>query len=242
MREHDDFYVGYLPTPPRLRRFVWGCVIGILMAAACVAAIGASRQRDPGPGTWNLDQSDAVVGTFIAKPYPTVQTSTSSLLLVGDGKRAAAVDANLDGRAVRVRGHRIQRRDLELIELEAIEPADTGAVETARFSTPTPVTLRGEMVDPKCFAGAMKPGDGKPHKACATLCIRGGIPPAFITRNADGQVVTYLLVDTEGRALTGNALERIIPYVADPVVVGGVSRERGGQKFLTIDPDRVKRL
>jgi len=76
----------------------------------------------------------------------------------------------------------------------------------------------------------------------AWLCIRGGIPPAFITRNADGQVVTYLLVDGEGRALTGEALERIIPYVADPVEVGGVSRERGGQKFLTIDADRVKRL
>jgi len=28
-------------------------------------------------------------------------------------------------------------------------------------------TLRGEVIDPKCYIGAMKPGGGKTHKACA---------------------------------------------------------------------------
>ena len=30
------------------------------------------------------------------------------------------------------------------------------------------------------FDGAMKPGDGKTHKGCAALCLRGGIPPALM--------------------------------------------------------------
>ena len=58
----EEFYVGYLPTPPRVRRFLWACVIGILLAAAGVATVGAARQRDPGIGTWNLDQSGTIDG------------------------------------------------------------------------------------------------------------------------------------------------------------------------------------
>ena len=38
------------------------------------------------------------------------------------------------------------------------------------------VTLKGEIIDPKCYLGAMKPGGGKTHKACAMRCIAGGIP------------------------------------------------------------------
>ena len=47
-------------------------------------------------------------------------------------------------------------------------------------------TLRGEIVDSKCYLGAMKPGDQKTHKACATLCIRGGIPPVLVERLPGG--------------------------------------------------------
>ena len=39
--------------------------------------------------------------------------------------------------------------------------------------------VKGEIVDPKCFFGVMKPGEGKPHKDCAIRCILGGIPPVL---------------------------------------------------------------
>ena len=37
--------------------------------------------------------------------------------------------------------------------------------------------LKGEIYDPKCAFGAMKPGFGKPHRSCAIRCISGGVPP-----------------------------------------------------------------
>jgi hypothetical protein len=40
------------------------------------------------------------------------------------------------------------------------------------------VKLTGEIVDSKCFLRVIAPGSGKTHKECASLRLRGGIPPA----------------------------------------------------------------
>src|SRR5690349_19376703 len=61
-----------------------------------------------------------------------------------------------------------------------------------------PVSLRGEIVDSKCFLGAMRPGNGKTHKACAMLCIAGGVPPMFVTRDSAGREEYYLLAGPDG--------------------------------------------
>jgi hypothetical protein len=84
----------------------------------------------------------------------------------------------------------------------------------------------------------MKPGDGKPHKACAVLCLRGGIPPVFLA--ADG--TSYLIVEESGNQLSGEKLEAVIPYVADRVRVQARVREFGGRACLIIEPSSVKRL
>ena len=82
------------------------------------------------------------------------------------------------------------------------------------------VVLIGEILDAKCWFGAMKPGFGKTHKACAALCARGGLPLAFcspggaLCGDADR---TLLFLDENGRP-HGRAL---LPYVADPVSVTG---------------------
>ena len=98
--------------------------------------------------------------------------------------------------------------------------------------------LRGEIIDPKCFAGAMKPGEGKPHKACAVLCLRGGIPPMFLTDAG----TLHVLVDTNGGALVGSALEEIIPYVGDRVEINATPAQVQGFSHLRIESDRVRQL
>jgi hypothetical protein len=59
----------------------------------------------------------------------------------------------------------------------------------------------------------MKPGGGKTHKGCAVLCLSGGVPPMFVTREAAGQEAYYLLTNPEGGPLGQAAVE----YVGDPV-------------------------
>jgi nitrite reductase/ring-hydroxylating ferredoxin subunit len=61
----------------------------------------------------------------------------------------------------------------------------------------------GPLGDPKCFARAMKPGDGKTHKGCAVLCLRGGIPAVFVAADR-----VYLLVDEAGIRCAGRRWKR----------------------------------
>ena len=99
-------------------------------------------------------------------------------------------------------------------------------------------TLRGEIVDSKCFLGVMKPGRGKPHRACAVRCISGGIPPVLRVEDADGDYRHFLLVDTAGRAVN----ERVLDLVAEPVEVTGSVTKDGDLLILAADPERIRRI
>ena len=77
-------------------------------------------------------------------------------------------------------------------------------------------TYHGEILDSKCWFGAMRPGHGKIHKSCASLCIRGGIPPALFVKDQANNSALMLL--TENR----NAFSMsILPYVGEPIAIHG---------------------
>jgi hypothetical protein len=98
-------------------------------------------------------------------------------------------------------------------------------------------TLRGEIVDAKCWLGVMKPGAGKSHRACASLCIRGGIPPLFVARRGD-VVRQMLLVGADGREVNLEVLD----YVAEGVEIEGEVLRTGDQWTLRADLDSLRRL
>jgi hypothetical protein len=98
--------------------------------------------------------------------------------------------------------------------------------------------LRGEIVDFKCFLGAMKPGDGKGHKACATLCIRGGIPPMLVTSDEVGNRTYYLLRDAGG----GPCGEEILPVVGELVDVEGALSRVADLMVLSVRASDVLRV
>ena len=91
-------------------------------------------------------------------------------------------------------------------------------------------TLVGEIVDTKCYLGAMKPGRGKPHRSCASLCIRGGIPAALLVRTENGEGELVNLVDFAGRPLGRELLE----WVGQPVAVSGRLRRKDDRLFLAL--------
>lgn len=250
----DEFFVGYLRTPRGQRAFLRGVALALLPLIGFTSGYLARGQRDPGDGAWDDSRARTFTGIVEAEPYPALRTidpetgAATTLLLVemgkfGGGRRAAP----FDGKHVSVSGYLLARDGRRMIELEpgdgAIRPA--GAAESAPAALRRApreslglVTLRGEIVDTKCYLGAMKPGAGKPHKECATLCIRGGIPPTLITREPGGRARHYLLCGADGRALD----ERVLPFVADPVQVRGVLERRGDQLLLKIDPAEIRRL
>jgi len=255
MRDKSDFYVGYLTMPPRLARVLRWSVPGALMCVLA-AAWGLSRaQKDPGDGVWKLDAAESVVGRIETTPYPLIRVLSTqphrpveTILLVDQGKRGARERAApYEGRLVRAGGtflERDGRRLLELAEGEALAAADSlSAPDAARLAAPQAaslgrVVLAGEIIDPKCYSGAMKPGEGKAHKECATLCIAGGIPPMFVTIDAGGRRTYYLLCDPNGRALD----HRILPFVADLVEITGELERRDDMLVVKIDPSGIHRL
>ena len=251
----DEFYVGYLPPPVGVARFV-GCIVPVLLLLALAIAVAAAAvQTRPGRGDWDTGKLRRFEGVIAARPYPLLRVPTgdgrvTTLLIVeegkfGGGKRAAA----FDGRAVTVSGWLLHREGRQMVELapdsSAIEPLLSGSGGDALIreaSTPSQSfgerTLRGEIVDTKCWLGAMKPGEGKTHKECATLCIAGGIPPSLVTRDAEGRVF-WLLLTSRDEGPIGDAL---LPFVGDFVETRGELVRRGDLWQLRVDAGTLSRL
>ena len=99
------------------------------------------------------------------------------------------------------------------------------------------MTLRGEIIDSKCYLGAMKPGGGKTHKGCAALCLSGGVPPMFVTRDAAGNETYYLLTDSEGKPMGKEAVD----YVGDPVELTADLEQRGDLRVLKLAAADIRR-
>jgi len=113
--------------------------------------------------------------------------------------------------------------------------AGDGDIDSARAAVAVEALgaadLSGEIVDSKCFLGVMKPGAGLTHKACAELCLRGGIPPILVTTGAAGEQTGYLLARADG----GSAAVELAEFAADPVRVAGQLQRQGGLLVLRVD-------
>lgn len=240
---NDDFFVGYLATPPYLRAFLRKRVAVFAIGAIVVAAALAGLQRDVGTGKWDLDHISQVQGIIREHPYPMMETEgrDRALLLVSEGKMTASqAIAGLDGKVAKISGSLIDRNGMSMLELQSGSPVsaiDSPNGLTANglaASNTMKATLIGEIVDSKCFLGAMKPGDGKTHKACASLCIRGGIPPMLICFDSKGQRTDYLLTNSVGDGLAGAELDAILPYVGDRVEMIGEVTESGATRLFRL--------
>jgi hypothetical protein len=220
----EDFFVGYLATPPKVSRFLRRVVPVILVIVLIAAGLIAARQRDPGNGEWDSQDRD-LEGKLLTQPYPILQSRDGrTFLLVAEGKHAIELPATAtDGAILRVQGTIIQRGSLRLLEVTQLTVAATSSspAQSTQFAGEGR-RFHGEMVDPKCFAGAMKPGDGKTHKACAALCIRGGIPPAFVADTGE----TFLL--------TGLPIDEVVPIVGEPVELNGIVSAIGEIPILRV--------
>jgi len=248
MNNRDEFFIGYAPPMPAgiarfIARIVTGLAIGLLVWAAVIAAGHIPLDG----GTFEFGHPQRFTGTIVEHPYPalrleeTEHTPFATLLLVAPGKHGAdELVRGLDGRHVALRGTRIRRGALTMIELEP------GSLVSEEQKGPTPqpsipdretadtaaVTVTGEVVDSKCFLGVMVPGSGKTHKDCASLCLRGGVPPALFVHDRAGESALMLLAETSGAAIGARA-----PQVAgEAVEMTGVLQRQGGWLILKTDP------
>ncbi len=245
----DEFFVGYLAMSQRAARFSLSAGAGIAAAVLLLGTAFAAFQRAPGEtlqaGVYGVRHT----GALFALPYPHLRTldadgAVATLLFTGWVKNNVGVPADKAGQAVVATGNRYERAGLRMLESggDFAAATDVSAADLARLtSLPSddlgPVTLRGEIVDSKCYAGRMRPGVGHGHRACAQLCILGGIPPVLVTVAADGHETHYVLASAQG----GPVNEAVAPFAAEPVEVRGRLERRGDLQVLHLDPSGIRR-
>ncbi|MEO1294030.1 MAG: hypothetical protein AAFV62_14600, partial [Pseudomonadota bacterium] len=193
--QRDDFFIGYIGRIPRdtVGTLLLGLVLFVVGFLGAGIAI-ALTQDDPGPG--RFAGRATLEGVIYAEPYPHLRMPSTPdnargqtvPLMKANGKYGVQDAAALyDGKPVRVEGVRVRRGDIEML---LVREAQGKALIAPLSGQPFPVLsviddlgrwrLSGEICDGKCYAGVMKPGRGLAHKACANLCIQGGVPPVFV--------------------------------------------------------------
>src|SRR5262249_34521524 len=107
-----------------------------------------------------------------------------------------------DGEAVRAHGYAVHRGEVIVLQLDgALQHVDRQLAPVAPLRDSGEQTLAGEIVDSKCWAGAMNPGDGKAHRGCGSLCLLGNIPALFIVSAPGAAMRWFVLADADGEPL-----------------------------------------
>ena len=240
----NEFYVGYLPAAPaRLARFLRGRVLALLAGSLVVILVVAWNQEPPARARFEYGLVQPIGGVVFERPYPMLFTrernGTRTWLLAAEYKRGAdSMTQGLHGRTVITNATRIYRGNVGMLELHGLAASDSvtaGGIEEHDLGE---VTLTGEVVDSKCWSGAMNPGEGPTHRLCALRCLRGGLPPLLSGRDTGGDTVTALLVGPGGVRIDS----LLHPVVATAVQVTGRLRSVGTLLVLEADPASIRRV
>lgn len=244
------FFVGYAPVPATLKPFLWTVTLALVAGAAILGYVAGTSQDDPGDAAVRGDFGrQTVVGIVELTPQPlfhvtqgTERIAAGRTLMMTAGGKAGVKDraAALDGQLAQASGVILQRGDLEMLQLRGGRNGLRAADEGAATSVPEPVDLgrwrlAGEICDGKCLSGAMRPGRGLAHKACANLCLLGGVPAVFVsTQEVEGSDF-LMVVGPDGSDLPQEAYD----YVAQFVSVEGQIRRHGDLLIFAIDPNTL---
>lgn len=251
MSKPDEFFVAFFPMPPRLRVFLLSVSAVLIGALVILAYAAGASQDDPGDGNFRFDYGrQTVTGVLELKPYPLLYVTSGSeqipaghtLMMSGTGKRGLMARGEpLAGQMVTASGVLLNRGDLDMLQARNGANGLGAAEDAAPVAIPDPVPLgrwrlAGEMCDGKCLAGAMRPGRRLAHKACANLCVIGGVPPVFVsTKPVEGSEY-FLMAGPDGGPLTMEMLDHMAAFVT---LEGEVER-RGDLLVIKIDPSTVE--
>ena len=255
MQTSNEFYIGWQAEAPdgiskRVRQFV----LALLLLAPVLGASVVAFQQNFATSTFEYGQVSELEGVLTMEPAPFLQVFRGknqegkavfqNILLVAPGKHGATemlrsteqqFGHKLEGKTLKIKGFLIYHDGKTLLEVEQMEDvAEAAGMSQVEPSAPVLLgsgALTGEITDPKCLFGVMKPGYGKPHRSCAARCIAGGIPPVLKTVSATGQTQYFLLAGENGEPIN----PEILPFVGDQVQVCGEIYRAGDWMVLFKD-------
>ncbi len=237
----NEFYIGWMAKAPRsFAKHTKKIVVVLFVLVVITGVLLAISQKKFGSGNFEFGQLTEVKGIYFSKPVPCIKAisgkdllgrfSYTTIPLIGYGKFGAdgimagiaqQKNISLDNREVTLKGTllyndgkllmQVSANDTPLVKAGAMAAGDLLPVREDLGQ----MTIKGEIIDPKCYFGVMKPGQGKPHRDCAIRCILGGISPMLKVTNEKGEENYYLLAGADG----GKVNEAVRNFVAEPVTL-----------------------
>ena len=227
----NDFYIGWSDDNPdhlgRFKRlFLW---IALLVVVALAWLI--IKTEEPFVDSEYYGALREFEGQLVDYPVLGLRTMVDGELktvpLIGFGKFSAYgafADYDLEeltNSTVALRGVTVAyqgRMWMEMTEgAEAVLEVKAGMAMPRRIRKEGAATIEGEIIDPKCFFGVMKPAYKKIHRSCAIRCLSGGIPPVLAVREGGKFTDYYFILDQEGNPIT----ENVMAYAGLPISLSG---------------------
>ncbi len=236
------FYIGWMATAPKLfSRFIRKYLLIILPLIILLAGILALSQKKFGTGNFEFGQLTEVTGIYFSHPVPCIKVingkdiwgnpSYLTIPLVGYGKHGAVgmmadieteKNISLNQKKLTLKGTLLYNDGKTILQINKNDSPVGNISSASAPSELLPVKkelgvfkVKGEIIDPKCYFGVMKPGEGKVHRDCAIRCILGGIPPMLAVTNDRGESNYYILVGPHGEPMN----QAVQDFVAEPVEI-----------------------
>ena len=261
-RGEAEFYIGWMPqAPDGFAKHVRKVIMVLLILVVIAGIVLSLQQKKFSTSNFEFGQLTEVKGIYQKFPVPSLKVMTKqdafghssyiTMPLVGYGKFGAEgvmadlekeKNISLDKKEITLKGSLIYNDGKTLLQVDkndapliAVNTNVTQPVnETKELGT---VQLTGEILDPKCYFGVMKPGHGKPHRDCAIRCIAGGMSPVFWVHNEKGETSYYLLLDENGNKLN----DTIKDHIAEPVSLSARAVQYDDWVVLYAKKESIKR-
>jgi hypothetical protein len=257
----NEFYIGWQPKAPASFAKHMKRVLFLLFPLAMILGyLLSTSQKKFSTANFEFGKTTEVKGVYYNSPVPRLKVIDKNNLsitipLVGYGKHGAETaimelekekGVSFNGKELTLKGTLIYGDGKTLLQINKNENPIVSISNTLiSGSEVLPLgkdlgwaTIRGEIIDPKCYFGVMKPGEGKVHRDCAIRCILGGIPPVLHVQNEKGESNYYLLVGPNGEKMN----EDVQDFVAEPVSIEAKVVQQDDWIILYARKESIKRV
>lgn len=247
-RKDEPFFVGYLPLPGGLKAFTVFVSLAIFALFFGAGLLIGATQDPPEDAGFRFDFGrQTVSGVIELTPYPLLRVTQGNdriapgktMMLTAAGKSGVDMRAmGFEGQLTEVSGIVLERGTIDMMQLRGGRNGIKMVEGDAPVMEVEPLgrwKLAGEICDGKCLYGAMRPGRGLAHKACANLCITGDVPPVFVSSQPVEGHEFMLITGPDATRLPKEAYD----FVGQFVTLEGDLERRGDVLILRLDTPTI---
>ncbi len=262
--KNSEFYIGWMPKASSgFAKYTSRVILFLFPAALVIGMVLASFQKKFSAANFEFGKATEIKGIYFNTPVPVLKVFTGkdilgnvsylTIPLVGYGKHGAETaimeleqekTISFNNRELTLKGTLMYSDGKTFMQISKDEDPVIAVGKDANISLfPQQKDLglqniKGEIIDPKCYFGVMKPGEGKVHRDCAIRCILGGIPPVLKVMNEKGEKKYYLMVGPNGEKIN----KAVQDFVAEPVEVSARAVQQDDWVILYVKNNGINRV